>query len=83
MAKYKLVEWEENGYHDSYGYIAYWDSEKKTIDRICHWATAFGGNADLSDLLDPTEEAVEEAVSKSGRSTGGRAGQRGGKARRR
>jgi hypothetical protein len=67
MAKYKLVEWEENGYHDSYGYIAYWDSEKKTIDRICHWATAFGGGADLSDLLDPTEEAVEEAIKYHGK----------------
>lgn len=70
MPKYKLVEWEENGYHDSYGYIAYWDSETGELSRMCHWATAFGGSADLSDLLDPTEEAVEAAIKAYGKILG-------------
>jgi hypothetical protein len=70
MPKYKLVEWEENKYDDSYGYIAYWDSETGKLDRRCHWATAFGGGADLSDLLDPTEEAVEAAIKAYGKILG-------------
>lgn len=70
MPKYKLVEWEENGYHDSYGYIAYWDSETGKLDRYCHWTTAFGSGENTSDLLDPTEEAVEAAIKAYGKILG-------------
>lgn len=62
MAKYRLSEFEENRYHDSYGYLVYWDSEKKRISRVMHWTTACGGQFDDSEYLMPTKEVVDEAV---------------------
>lgn len=62
MAKYKLAEWEENKYHDSYGYLAYWDSEEKKVSRTMHWTTASAGPFDTSEYLEPTLEVVEKAV---------------------
>jgi hypothetical protein len=62
MAKYKLSEFEENRYHDSYGYLVYWDTETKKIDRVMHWTTASAGQFDTSEYLMPTKEIVEEAV---------------------
>jgi len=62
MAKYRLAEFEENRYHDSYGYLVYWDSETKSVDRVMHWTTASAGGLDTSEYLEPTLEVVEEAV---------------------
>jgi hypothetical protein len=61
MAKYKLSEFEENRWHDSYGYVVYWDSERKVIDREMTWTTAAPPYAS-TEFLDPTPEVVEEAV---------------------
>lgn len=62
MAKYRLSEHEENRYHDSYGYLVYWDTETKKVSRVMHWTTAFGGEFDTSEYLMPTKEVVEEAI---------------------
>jgi hypothetical protein len=62
MAKYRLAEFEENRWHDSYGYLVYWDTETKKISRVMHWTTACGGEFDTSEYLMPTKEIVEEAV---------------------
>lgn len=63
MAKYKLAEFEENRYHDSYGYVVYWDSETKKVDREMTWTTAAPPYAS-TEFLDPTIEVVEAAVAK-------------------
>lgn len=61
MTLYRLSEWEENGYHDSYGYMAYYDSEKGELGQVNHWATAYAGGLDTSAYLSPTPEALEGA----------------------
>jgi hypothetical protein len=61
--KYKLCEWEDNGYHDSYFYGAYYDDESNTIETCSLGATAFAmveTPAFYSFDL-PTREALEKA----------------------
>lgn len=61
MTLYRLCEWEENGYHDSYGQLAYFDSEKNELGQIEHWATAYGGGPDLTPYLYPCGTVIEQA----------------------
>lgn len=59
MAKYKLVDWEDNRYHDSYGKLVYFDSETNSIHITEHWSTAYPGGLDMSEFLMPTAEVIE------------------------
>lgn len=61
MAKYKLADWENNSYHDSYGQLLYFDTDTNKIHQIEHWSTAYPGRADMSEFLMPTVEIVEKA----------------------
>jgi hypothetical protein len=61
--KYRLCDWEENGYHDSYGYIAYWNDETNQVEKTEYWATAYGGGMSLDSFtVPPTIEVVMSAV---------------------
>lgn len=63
MAKYKLCDFEENRYHDSYGYVVFFDDETNKIERRMTWTTVGGLTSDpFADLLYPTLEVVEKAV---------------------
>lgn len=61
MAKYRLVEWEDNRYHDSYGKLVYFDDQDGKVKITEHWSTAYPGGADMSEFLMPTEAVVELA----------------------
>jgi len=61
MTLYKLCDWEENRYHDSYGYLAFYNSETGELGQVMHWATAFAGNLDTSAYLEPCGVALEQA----------------------
>lgn len=61
MAKYRLVEWEDNRYHDSYGKLVYFDDQDGKVKITEHWSTAYPGGADMSEFLMPTAEVVELA----------------------
>jgi len=50
---YRLCEWEENGYHDSYGYVAFWNDEKNTVECEQFWATAYAGGRNLAEFTAP------------------------------
>lgn len=65
--KYRLSTFEENRYHDSYGYIVFYNAETNTVERKMHWTTAGAGEADTSDLLMPTLGAVEASIKIYGR----------------
>ena len=42
MAKlWEVCAWEDNGYHDSYGYSAYWNGKK--LETFSTWSTAYAG----------------------------------------
>lgn len=58
MAKYRLVEWEDNRYHDSYGKLVYFDDQDGKVKVTEHWSTAYPGEADMSEFLMPTAEIV-------------------------
>lgn len=59
MAKYRLVEWENNGYNDSDFFIAYWDSDHGDIQAHMFGTTRFGGDNTISDeYLMPTPDVV-------------------------
>lgn len=60
MAKYKLVDWEDNRYHDSYGKLVYFDDQDGKIHLTEHWSTAYPGSADMSEFLMPTLEVIEK-----------------------
>lgn len=75
MVLYLLNEWEQNGYHDSYFYASYYDSEKNEIHATQYGTTAcaapttigIGKNGVSSvsvngeSLVLPTLEAIESA----------------------
>lgn len=63
MAKYKLVDWEDNRYHDSYGKLVYFDDKDQNIHLTEHWSTASAGSADMSEYLMPTPEVIEKCKS--------------------
>lgn len=55
---YELNDWEDNGYHDSYFYGIFWDSEKEEVVQICTGATAYAAGPSLSRA--PLNEDVLE-----------------------
>lgn len=59
--KYKLCDWEENGYDDSDGYTAYWDSDTQTVGKDYTWSTRFASTGDREQYEYPTLEVVEAA----------------------
>lgn len=61
MAKYRLVEWEDNRYHDSYGKLVYFDDQTNKLHITEHWSTAYPGGADMTEFLFPTKEILEKA----------------------
>jgi len=61
MAKYRLVDWEDNRYHDSYGRLIYFDDQDGKMHITEHWSTAYPSSADMSEYLMPTVEIVEKA----------------------
>jgi len=59
--KYRLCDWEDNGYHDSYFYGAYYDTEDGTCKSEMIGSTAFSGGCYTAPWEDPTPEIVEKA----------------------
>lgn len=59
--QYKLCDWEENGYDDSDGYLAYWDSDKNIVESVLTWTTR-AGTGPSPDFVMPTIEIVEKAI---------------------
>jgi hypothetical protein len=54
-----LDEYEDNGYHDSYGYAIVWDAEKGTVHTESTWTTAYYSST--SATVDATEESIKAA----------------------
>lgn len=54
-----LDEYEDNGYHDSYGYAIVWDAEKGTVHTESTWSTAYYSN--VSATVDATPESIKAA----------------------
>lgn len=54
-----LDEYEDNGYHDSYGYAIVWDAEKGTVHTESTWTTAYYSST--SATVDATPEAIKAA----------------------
>lgn len=63
MSKYKLQDWEANGYNDSDFYGCYFDDEKNTIETVLLGTTRFACNSYSfgPEYLDPTPEILEKA----------------------
>ena len=60
--KYKLSWWEENGYHDSYFYGVYFDTEDGKLYAVGLGATAYAGGIGFDETYAlPTAEVVELA----------------------
>lgn len=59
MALYKLVEWEQNGYHDSYFKAAMYDSDADAIIGVETGATAYAGGRGLPEPAPEGEVAVK------------------------
>jgi len=61
--KYKLSEWEMNGYHDSDGYLAYWDDDENAVKCMMHWTTRFAGGPKLEGFAkELTSEVLEKSL---------------------
>ena len=61
--EYRICDWEDNGYHDSYFYVGIWDTEKRLIRNEMYCSTAFGGGIPLSNwpiLRDASEEVKND-----------------------
>jgi len=57
---YKIVEWEDNGYHDSYFYGVLFDDATGKMESVMIGATAFAGSSQTwRDAVLPTPEIVE------------------------
>lgn len=54
-----LDEYEDNGYHDSYGYAIVWDAEKGTVHTESTWSTAYYSTT--SATVDATPESIKAA----------------------
>lgn len=60
--KFKLLWWEENGYHDSYFYGVAYDDATNTLEKVGLGATAYSGGIGFDDTYAlPTPEALESA----------------------
>jgi hypothetical protein len=60
--KFKLCWWEDNGYHDSYFYGVYFDTEDGKLHSTGLGATAYGGGIGFgSEFALPTPEVLELA----------------------
>lgn len=60
--KFKLCWWEDNGYHDSYFYGVYFDTEDGQLHHTGLGATAYGGGIGFSsEFALPTPEVLELA----------------------
>lgn len=60
--KYKLCDWEVNGYSDSDWYMAYWNSETNQVETTVTGTTRGGMDFDWSLYADPTPEVVEASI---------------------
>ncbi len=49
--KHALLTFEENGYHDSYFYVVYFDDESKMFAKHEYAATAYAGGAGFCDIV--------------------------------
>ena len=59
---YRLSEWEDNGYHDSYFHVALWNEDKQIVERVEFGATAYAGGWNyMAETLAPTKEIVGKA----------------------
>jgi hypothetical protein len=54
-----LAEFEENGYHDSYGSVAVWDADKGMVRHVSTWSTAYYSSTAAD--VDATEETILNA----------------------
>jgi hypothetical protein len=54
-----LAEYEENGYHDSYGWAIVWDAESATVKYEGTWSTAYYSTTGAR--VDATEESIMNA----------------------
>lgn len=54
-----LDEYEENGYHDSYGHAIVWNEEKQAVTTVPTWSTAYYSTT--SATVDATPEVIEKA----------------------
>jgi hypothetical protein len=62
VSNYKLMWWEDNGYHDSYFYGVSWNDEKNCLEKQSLGATAYAGGIGFDDtFLPPTPEILEKA----------------------
>lgn len=60
--KFKLADWEDNGYHDSYFYGVLFDTEKGELVKVSLGSTAYGGGYGFdADVALPTPEVLELA----------------------
>lgn len=60
--KFKLMWWEDNGYHDSYFHGVYFDDADGQLHKADLGATAYGGGIGFSEeYAMPTPEVVEAA----------------------
>jgi hypothetical protein len=61
MTRFKLCEWEENGYDDSDGYVAFYNDETGTVGREETWSTRYARSENPPIFESPTREVVEKA----------------------
>jgi hypothetical protein len=54
-----LDEYEDNGYHDSYGYAIVWDDEKGAVTTVQTWSTAYYTTTGAT--VDATPETIKKA----------------------
>lgn len=62
MTRYRLCEWEENGYDDSDGFVAFYDDETGTVGCEETWSTRYAERVNPPVFEYPTKEIVEKAV---------------------
>lgn len=61
MTKIKLLDWEENGHHDSYFYLAVWNPETGAPEKVLTGSTAFHSVEKSEEYAVPTPETAEQA----------------------
>ena len=60
--KFKICDWEDNGYHDSYFVGLLFDDESETLEAVEYAATAYGGcNPVWTEAAECTAEIAERA----------------------
>jgi len=60
--EYRICDWEDNGYNDSYFYVGIWDTEKHEIRSVMYGSTAFGGGTPLNTwpMLKDADPAIKQ-----------------------